>query len=90
MQTGSQVFSIRYWIDTSNISWDNYLISYYVVILFIFFTIINFLYASFSVSNQGHQLSFAWPLTLLQYICLLMITVLFQPLLEHLLSILAC
>ena len=52
--------------------------------------IINFVYASFSISNQGHQFSFTSPLTLLQYVCLLLSTVLFQPLLEMLLSMVSC
>jgi hypothetical protein len=48
-----------------------------VMVLFIFFIILNLLYASFSVSNQSHQFSFTWPLTLLQYICLTLVIVLF-------------
>lgn len=90
ISAGSQVFSLRYWIDQANVQWSDYLITFYVVVLFIFFIIINFMYASFSVQNQGHQFSFTWPLTLLQYICLLIVTVLFQPILELMISMLSC
>lgn len=54
ISAGSQVFSLRYWIDQANVQWSDYLITFYVVVLFIFFIIINFMYASFSVQNQGH------------------------------------
>jgi hypothetical protein len=87
---GSQLFSLRYWLDVANITWGDYLITFYIVVLFVFFIILNFMYASFSVSNQGHQFSFTWPLTILQYTCLLMVTVLFQPTLELIMSMLAC
>lgn len=86
----SQIFSLRYWLELVNIVWSDYLITFYVVVLFVFFIVILFMYASFSVQNQSHQFSFSWPLTLLQYICLLMVTVLFQPTLELITSMLSC
>jgi hypothetical protein len=86
----SQIFSLRYWLEVSRIEWSDYLITFYIVVLFVFFIIINFMYASFSVNNHGHQFSFTWPLTLLQYICLLLATCLFQPILEFVMSILSC
>ena len=50
----------------------------------------SFLYAAFAVNNSGHSLAFTWPVSVLRYICLLLSTVLYQPLFEMLISMVSC
>lgn len=88
MTIATEVFSLRYWLQ--GVAWENYLLAFYIVVLFLFLILVLFLYAGFAVSNAGHSLSFTWPLTALRYICLLLSTVLFQPVLEMLVSMVSC
>lgn len=60
-----------------NVSYDDYLITFYIMIVFVFLVIIDFIYASFAVNNEKHSLSFSWPVTILQYGCSILTTVLF-------------
>lgn len=76
-----QCFTVRFWLDYSNIDWSYYLIIFYVLILAVFLLIIDFFYCAFAINNSRHTFSFTWPIHLLQYSCLLLMTILFQPVL---------
>ncbi len=76
---GFQVFSIKNWLEYAEIGWSDYLIAFYIMIVLVFLVIIDFIYASFAVNNQKHSLSFTGPISILQYTCFILITVLFQP-----------
>lgn len=70
-------FSIIHWLNFFAVSWNSFLYTFYILMLLIFLVFIDFLYVSFAVSNQKHSFAFTWPINLLQYVCILLITVMF-------------
>ena len=81
LSSAMQVFTIRYWIEYTSLSWDYYLIFFYCFVVLTFLILVVFLYCSFAASNSKHSLSFTWPFQLLQYLCFFLITIFFQPVL---------
>lgn len=69
-------------------SWDVYIIVYYISIFLIFFIIINFIYVAYCYKQR--KFPFTWPIPLLKYSCNLIVTVLFIPLLELFMKFSAC
>jgi hypothetical protein len=70
-------FRITYWLEY--VSWDVYIIVYYISIFLIFFIIINFIYVAYCFKQR--KFPFTWPVPLLKVSCNLIVTVLFIPLL---------
>ena len=62
-------------------TWDIYVILFYVSIVLIFFIIINFIYVAYSFRQR--KFPFTWPIPLLKYACNLLVTILFIPLLGN-------
>eukprot|EP00347_Sterkiella_histriomuscorum_P005463 403356519 len=87
---GFQTFGIKHWLWYADVAYGDYLICFYIMIVIVFLIIVDFIYVSFAVNNQKHSLSFSWPLSILQYFSLILIRVLFQPILELLLSMVSC
>jgi hypothetical protein len=72
-------FRVVYWLE--RVSFDIYIIVYYVCIFLIFFTIINMAYVAYCFRQK--KFPFTWPIPLLKYSCNLITTVLFIPILGN-------
>jgi len=70
-------FEIERWMISIGLTL--YLVIYYVCIFLVFLIIIDIVYVSYSFSKK--RFLFMWPLTILRYVCSLIITFLFMPLL---------
>lgn len=66
-----------YWLE--QVSWDVYVIVYYIAIFLLFFILINFIYVAYCFRQR--RFPFTWPIPLLKHSCNLIVTILFIPLL---------
>jgi hypothetical protein len=70
-------FRIVYWLE--KVSFDVYIIIYYVCIFLIFVVIIDFIYVAYSYNQR--KFAFIWPIQLLKLACIIMTTIIYIPLL---------
>jgi len=75
-----------YWLQ--KLSWEVYIIIFYIVVFLVFVIIIDFLYVA--ISYRHKKLSFTQPIQILKIAFLLIVTVLFIPITEFFLSLSAC
>ena len=68
-------FRIVYWLE--RLSWDVYIIIFYICVFLVFVIIIDFLYVA--ISYRHKKFSFTQPVQILKIACLLIVTVLFIP-----------
>ena len=80
--------SLRFVFWLEKLSWDVFIIAFYMGIFVVFLIIVDFLYVSYSYKTK--KFSFVWPMQILRIACLLLTTILFIPLLELFFSILSC
>jgi len=78
-------FRIVYWLK--KLSWDVYIIIFYVCIFLIFLIVIDFLYVAYSYKHR--KLQFMWPIQILRTAFHLISTIFFIPMLGNL-SFLYC
>ena len=69
-------FRVVYWLR--RLSWDVYIIIFYIIIFLVFVVIIDFLYVAISF-RQKKGVSFSQPIQILKVACHLIVTILFIP-----------
>jgi len=55
-------FRLVFWLE--RVTWDIYIIIFYVAVFLLFFLAVNFIYVSYCFSQR--KFPFAWPLSLLR------------------------
>ena len=81
------IFDIQKYLKFS-ISYEGYMIGVYLLNLLILLIIIDVIYVSYSFSRK--KFSMMWPLTILRSVTSLLVTVMFLPITETLISIVEC
>ena len=72
-------FRLVYWLE--KMSWDVYIIIYYVCIFLLFLIIIDFVYVAYCYKNR--KFPFIWPIQILRHSCTLISTIFFIPLMGN-------
>lgn len=81
-----QTFRIVIWLE--KLTWDVYVIIFYIIVFLIFVIVIDFVYVVISFKHK--KFSFMQPIQILRIASLLMVTVLYVPISEFFFSISAC
>eukprot|EP00347_Sterkiella_histriomuscorum_P000937 403373955 len=79
-------FRIVYWLQ--KLSWDVYIIIFYIAIFLVFIIIMDFLYVAISFKHK--KFSFMQPVQILRIASILIQTILFIPITEFFFSLSAC